>query len=220
MATFMYKEKKYDVDADQFLVEGTQWDDDFPEGMAPRLKIESGLSKEHWDVIRFIRNRTKETGRCPTVFETCRNNNLSRRELRRLFPTGYLRGACKLAGVTYAESFIGELAYSTDMVKDFQAIASSKTYKVDVRGFLIDPNEWDEKYAVHRAFDMKIPNGKLTERHWQVIHFLRESYKKNRQVPTVFEACDATNMELEELERLFPDGYHRGAVKVAGLRVK
>ena len=29
----------------------------------------------------------------------------------------------------------------------------------------------------------------------------------------------ATSLDLEELEELFPDGYQRGAVKIAGLRV-
>ncbi len=61
---------------------------------------------------------------------------------------------------------------------------------------------------------------KLTDRHWQVIRFLRQSHEKNNLVPTVYETCEANKMDLEELERLFPDGYHRGAVKIAGLRVR
>ena len=27
-------------------------------------------------------------------------------------------------------------------------------------------------------------------------------------------------IDLDELQKLFPDGYHRGAVKIAGLRVR
>ena len=37
-------------------------------------------------------------------------------------------------------------------------------------------------------------------------------------VPTVYEACADNGLELEDLEQLFSDGYHRGAVKLAGLR--
>ena len=60
----------------------------------------------------------------------------------------------------------------------------------------------------------------LTNKHWGVIRFLRQSYMENGQVPTVFETCERCGLEIEDLERLFPDGYHRGAVKIAGLRVR
>jgi len=66
---------------------------------------------------------------------------------------------------------------------------------------------------------MKIPGG-MSDKHWQIIHFLRNYYSKNNCVATVYETCEANNIEIEELERLFPDGYHRGAVKIAGLRVR
>jgi tRNA 2-thiouridine synthesizing protein E len=36
----------------------------------------------------------------------------------------------------------------------------------------------------------------------------------------VIETCEATDLDIAELERLFPDGYHRGAVKIAGLRLR
>jgi len=97
--------------------------------------------------------------------------------------------------------------------------AYNKTYEVDVRGFLVNPDQWDEYYALHRAYEMKIGGGELTEDHWKVIKFLRENYKKNKRIPTVYETCKKLHLEIDELERLFPDGYHRGAVKLAGLRV-
>ncbi len=61
---------------------------------------------------------------------------------------------------------------------------------------------------------------KLNESHWQIIRFLREFFRKNHRVPTVYETCESLRLSIEELERLFPDGYHRGAVKIAGLRVR
>ena len=36
---------------------------------------------------------------------------------------------------------------------------------------------------------------------------------------TAYETCADNEVEIEDLERLFPDGYHRGAVKISGLRV-
>ena len=93
-------------------------------------------------------------------------------------------------------------------------------YQVDVRGFLINPDDWDEYYAAHRAYDMKIAGGRLTDRHWEIIHFLRRWFENKHEVPTVYQLCDEYGMELEELETLFPDGYHRGAIKISGLRVR
>ena len=94
------------------------------------------------------------------------------------------------------------------------------TYEVDARGFLVNSNDWNEYYAVFRAHEMKIPGGKLTDRHWQVIQYLRDYFETKKEVPTVYQTLEANGMELEELEQLFPDGYHRGAVKIAGLRVR
>ncbi len=54
--------------------------------------------------------------------------------------------------------------------------------------------------------------------HWKIMRFLRTQYKKTSQVPTIYETCEANEVELEEMESLFPDGYHRGAVKIAGLK--
>jgi tRNA 2-thiouridine synthesizing protein E len=34
------------------------------------------------------------------------------------------------------------------------------------------------------------------------------------------ETCEANSIEIDEFATLFPDGYHRGAVKIAGLRLR
>lgn len=218
MNVFKHKGKSYSLDATGFLSNPEQWDENFAEGMAPHLRIEKGLTKEHWDVIYSIRNKFRRTDICPTIFETCRENNLRRKQLKKLFPTGYQRGACKLAGVSFSNSHRQQqLLYTADAL---HVVASNKTYTVDARGFLTDPEQWDERYAIHRAHEMKIPGGKLTEKHWGIINFLRESYKKNKEIPLVYETCEANRIELEDLEKLFPDGYLRGAVKIAGLRLR
>ena len=219
MPKFTYQSKTYDVDDQRFLVQYDDWDESFAEGMARELKMTGALSKDHWDVIGFIRSSFEKTGRCPLVYETCRMNGLVLKELKNLFPTGYLRGACKLAGITYKEGYLGQarLPLTAD---DLNLIANKKIYRVDVRGFLIDPKDWDEFYAAFRAHDMKIAGGRLTDRHWEVIHFLRRQFGELGRVPTVYEVCESLPIGLEELEELFPDGYHRGAVKVAGLRVR
>ena len=94
-----------------------------------------------------------------------------------------------------------------------------KTYQVDVRGFLVHPEQWDEQFAVNRAHELKMPE-LLTDDHWKIIYYLRAGNEKDKVVPTVYETCEDNGIDSYELERMFPDGYHRGAVKIAGLRVR
>lgn len=217
MGTITFGDKTYQVETEyEFILDFGEWDENFARGMAPRCGIVSGLSEDHWKVIYFIRDFQKKTGKCPLVYETCRMNRLHLQELKKLFPSGYLRGACKLAGVTYKQGYL-EQSWVEDLAEFATSPAPGKTYEIDVRGFLVNPYQWDREFAVHRASDLKIP--KLTDRQWQVISFLRERFEKDNIVPTVYETCEVLGIEVEELEALFPAGYHRGAVKVSGLRV-
>lgn len=224
MGTLNYKGRSYELDSNDFLKDPKSWDKDFVLGMAKRIGMREDLTKEQWDIISFIRDTYESTARCPNIYETCKICGItSFKELKMFFPTGYLRGACRLAGITYKEVDVAQ--YTVDWapykaLKDLNEIYESKTYLVDVRGFLVDSNNWDEYYAIHRAMDMKIPGGKLTDKHWKIISFLRESYQKGKKIPTVYETCEKNDIELGELEQLFPDGYHRGAIKIAGLRVR
>ncbi len=217
MSTFTFGTKTYATDTEDFISNFDDWDENFARGMAPKTGIIAGLSEDHWKIILYIRDAFKQTGKCPLVYETCRENRLHIQELKTLFPAGYLRGACKLAGVSYKEGYLDQ-SWAEDFAEQVTAGTREKSYQVNVRGFLVNSSQWDEKYAVYKAWEMKMP--KLTDKHWEIIHFLRESFAERNLVPTVYETCEANRIEIEELQRLFPDGYHRGAVKIAGLRVR
>lgn len=232
MESLTFEKKTYAVDEEGFLLDHEQWDEAFAEGIAPSLGMPDRLSEEQWHIIYFIRESYARHGKCPLVYEACRANGLRLKELQDLFPTGYLRGACKLAGVTYKEGFHGAVglpAQTRDAASHAEKVGalagdrssqpSGKAYRVDIRGFLTDPDEWDEQYAVFKAYEMGMPES-LTDAHWNVIRFIRERFKKDGIVPTVYETCEANHLDIEDLERLFPHGYHRGAVKIAGLRVR
>ncbi len=216
MSKIVFKNQTYSVDEEGFLLDSRHWDENFAEGTAPSVKIPSGLTDSHWKVINSIRQFFKDEGYCPMVHQTCKMNQFHLKDLELLFPAGHLRGACKLAGITYRE---GYASFSFKQASDSRLPLPVKTYGVDVRGFLIDPEQWDEQFAVFKAHEMKM-HKPLKDEHWRVISFLRDRYKTHRIVPTVFETCRANDMEIEDLEALFPDGYHRGAVKIAGLRVR
>ena len=59
--------------------------------------------------------------------------------------------------------------------------------------------------------------GPLTEKHWKIIYYLRARFAKTGKIPTIYETCGDNGIDIEEFGELFPDGYHRGAVKIAGL---
>jgi tRNA 2-thiouridine synthesizing protein E len=214
MGTFTVGDKTYSVDRLEYLLDFNDWDENFARGMAPKVHIKSGLSEDHWKIINFIRDFFKRTGKCPTVYETCQMNRLDLGGLKKLFPEGYLRGACKLAGVTYMEGYFAPARSERATTADRE----EKTFEVNMQGFLINPQDWDKWYAINKALELKMP--RLTEKHWHVINFLRDSFEKKQIVPNIYDTCEATRIGLEELQLLFPDGYQRGAVKIAGLRAR
>ncbi len=224
-----FNNKTYQVDAGGFLTDPEQWDEDFAARLAPELGIPHGLTEEHWKVIRFIRGTYEREGRCPLIFTTCRANDLHLKDLQKLFPAGYLRGACKLAGITYKEACfapglvsIGDRTAAPRAAEEGRRAVppvAEKTYTIDTQGFLVNPDDWDQRFALLKAYEMGILET-FSNRHWEVIYFIRDSYDENGVVPTVYETCEANNLDIESLEKLFPHGYHRGAIKMAGLRVR
>jgi tRNA 2-thiouridine synthesizing protein E len=217
MSTLAFASKTYAVDADEYLSDFNAWDENFARAMAPKAGIMSELSADQWRIIYFIRDHYKKTGKCPLVYETARMNRLHLQELKNLFPAGYLRGACKLAGITYKEGYLDQ-SWAEGFAEQVTEDEEGKTYEINIRGFLVNPFQWDKRYALHRAWEMKMP--KLTEKHWQIIEFLRQRFVTDNIVPTVYETCEMNHIDLEELQKLFPDGYQRGAVKIAGLKVR
>ena len=217
MKNFIYKNKKYKVDEHGYLIDPTQWDENFAEGMAPRVRIVDGLTNEHWRIIHFIRNSFEKMNVCPLVYVSCKQNSLGLGDLNRLFPTGYHRGACKLAGISYRQGYFQKywLEENLPRVEDDYKF---KIYRIDAQGYLVDPTEWDENFALNKAFELKMPQ-LLNKDHWRIISYLRNYFQKSHEIPTIYEACDENQIDLEKFNTLFPDGYHRGAIKLAGLRV-
>lgn len=222
MKTFTFNNQTYETDDQHFLIDHHVWNEDFAVGMAHELGMNDGLSEQHWQVIHFIRNRFKETGACPVVHETLRILGLDVKSLQQLFPTGYLRGTCLLAGISYRYGWVyyfGEpyaVSIKSKPEKKHIIEIQDKVYRVDLFGSLVDHSEWDKDFAVRRAYEMNMKSG-LTDTHWQVIKFLRDSYAQNKKIPTIYECCEANQIDIEDLANLFPGGYHRGAVKIAGL---
>ena len=218
MQTLERKNKTYLLDDDGFLLDPGQWDDDFVEGMAPGLDITEGLTPIHWDVLKFIRATYLETGSCPIAHKTCKAHKLSLKDLQRLFPSGYLRGACKLAGVAFMAGGVTTPYFPTPETRIGPIPLDKRVYRVNVQGFLVDPNEWDEDFAKFKARELQMP-GPLGEKHWQIIRYLRMEFDRKKDIPTIYATCEAAEIDIDAFAELFPSGYHRGVVKIAGLHL-
>ena len=141
----------------------------------------------------------------------CADNNLRLSKLGRLFPTGYHRGACKIAGINY--QFMAE--NNLWLTYESYVVLKSK-YQVTELGFLKNFEKWDLRFARMVAEEWDLPQG-LSEKHMKILHFLRDAYRKTGEIPTVFATCRGNKIDLEELRKMFPGGYRRGACRMAGL---
>jgi tRNA 2-thiouridine synthesizing protein E len=206
-----FGDKTYALDEHGFLDPPEQWDETFAEGMARMEGIFDGLTDEHWGIIRYLRVKFLEEKTVPVVVFACADNKIRMNKLKQLFPTGYHRGACRIAGINY------EFMYKTNIWLTYETYQILQTeHELTAAGFLEEFERWDKRFAQLVARGWNLPDG-LTDQHWRIIEYLRDFYRIHKNIPTVYETCQANYIGLEELLKLFPDGYRRGACRAAGL---
>ncbi|AGH81575.1 sulfur oxidation protein of DsrC family protein [Psychromonas sp. CNPT3] len=94
-------------------------------------------------------------------------------------------------------------------------------YSTDAQGYLLDISVWNEALATHIA---NLEGITLTDKHWQVIHLVRDFYSQFNSSPAMRallkalqKQCNDTTLNSRYLYRLFPDGPAKQATKIAGL---
>ncbi|HSL65056.1 MAG TPA: TusE/DsrC/DsvC family sulfur relay protein [Gaiellaceae bacterium] len=88
-------------------------------------------------------------------------------------------------------------------------------YETDAEGFLADPHAWTEEIGEEIAAANGIPE--LTERHWQVVRFMRERYLTTGTAPTIRALGKESGVPVKELYALFPKGPAKLAAKIGGI---
>jgi tRNA 2-thiouridine synthesizing protein E len=86
---------------------------------------------------------------------------------------------------------------------------------VDAEGFLQKPEQWNEDLALEIARQAGIPD--LNDRHWLVIHYMRNTYLKNGAAPTIRTLGNDSGVPIKELYQLFPKGPAKLAAKIGGI---
>ena len=87
--------------------------------------------------------------------------------------------------------------------------------EVDPEGFLMDPSQWSREIAAEIA--AAAGTGPLTDRHWLVIDYMRETYLSSGSAPTIRTLGKASGVPIKELYALFPKGPAKLAAKIAGI---
>ncbi len=90
--------KTVEVDADGFLVNPDDWNEDIAKELAKEEGIEE-LTELHWKVIHFMRQDYKERGQIPTIRRIKNAGGVPVQELYKLFPDGPAKKAAKIAGL-------------------------------------------------------------------------------------------------------------------------
>src|SRR5690348_5465006 len=92
---------------------------------------------------------------------------------------------------------------------------AGSTVELTDDGFFAHPDEWNEAMADELAREAGIDH--LTDRHWQVIRFMRKEYAEKGTGPTVRVLGKTSGVAVKELYELFPKGPAKMAAKIAGI---
>ncbi len=91
--------KTVEVDAEGFLVNPDDWNEDIAKELAKEEGINE-LTETHWKVIHFMRQDYKERGQIPTIRRIKNAGGVPVQDLYKLFPDGPAKKAAKIAGLS------------------------------------------------------------------------------------------------------------------------
>jgi TusE/DsrC/DsvC family sulfur relay protein len=87
--------------------------------------------------------------------------------------------------------------------------------EVDGEGFLVKPEQWTKKMGEEIARSNGVRA--LTDRHWQVIDFMRKTYLDTGAAPSMRALGKTSGVSIKELYELFPKGPAKLAAKIGGI---
>ena len=95
------------------------------------------------------------------------------------------------------------------------ATIAGTAVELNDEGFFVDPNTWTRDIAIEMATTDGI--SPITDRHWQVIDFMRKEYFDKGTGPTVRVLAKTSGVSVKELYQLFPKGPAKMAARIAGI---
>jgi TusE/DsrC/DsvC family sulfur relay protein len=98
MTATMIADTSVDVDADGFLTDPQQWNEQIAEQIARENGVPE-LTDRHWLVVNFMRERFLTTGTAPSIRSLGKESGVPIKELYQLFPKGPAKLAAKIGGI-------------------------------------------------------------------------------------------------------------------------
>jgi TusE/DsrC/DsvC family sulfur relay protein len=98
MSTVTLAGSTVEVDAEGFLVDPRQWNEQIAEEIARANGIEE-LTDRHRQVVNFMRNTYLESGAAPSIRSLGKTSGVPIKELYELFPKGPAKLAAKIGGI-------------------------------------------------------------------------------------------------------------------------
>ena len=102
--------KSVSVDDEGYLVDPGDWSKDIAEALARQERVE--LSDDHWAVIGFMREYYEQRQIAPDARHVIKflagyrgGSSEGRNDLFKLFPYGYVKQACRIAGMRRPRSW-------------------------------------------------------------------------------------------------------------------
>ncbi len=87
--------------------------------------------------------------------------------------------------------------------------------ELDGEGFLQNPAQWTREIGEAIAVNNGIPV--LTDRHWLVLDFMRNTFLSTGDAPTIRSLGKDSGVPVKELYQLFPKGPAKLAAKICGI---
>jgi tRNA 2-thiouridine synthesizing protein E len=95
------------------------------------------------------------------------------------------------------------------------ATIAGLTIEVDAEGFMQKPEQWSRDVGQEIARDSGI--AEMTDRHWQVVEFMRNQYLETGNAPSIRALGKESGVPIKELYKLFPKGPAKLAAKIGGI---
>jgi dissimilatory sulfite reductase related protein len=98
MTTTLIGDAPVDVDAEGFLTNPEQWNEQIAQAIAAENGV-TELTDRHWLVVTFMRDRYLASGTAPSIRSLGKESGVPIKELYQLFPNGPAKLAAKIGGI-------------------------------------------------------------------------------------------------------------------------
>lgn len=94
-----------------------------------------------------------------------------------------------------------------------EKIIAGVSVDVSNDGYFTTPSQWTKEIAIEIAKEL---NTELTDKHFQVLEFLRKVHNEGQQL-TIRKVGTSGIVDIKEFYQLFPGGPLKNASKIAGI---